>query len=79
MKHLALELRTHMENEDKDLTDLSNEYNSAGMFVNLTTQKVGELANTPAGRMTCYICCLVIFFFVVLWLLGWENCIITIV
>jgi len=69
MKHVALELRTHMQEEKSDLDNLQKGYDSADKLVEFTIKKVGELANSPAGRMSCYLCLLVLVFFIILYFL----------
>ena len=69
MKHIAIEMRQHFKDEKSDLDFLQNDYESAGQLVEKTIKKVGALANSPAGRMTCYMCGIVLLFLIVLYFL----------
>ena len=70
IKHIAHTLKNHLSDEKTVFDDLDNKFDKSNKLLKFTQAKMDQIMSSSSGKITCYLVAFIIFFFVVLYLLG---------
>lgn len=70
IKNIANTLKSHLSDEKTMFDDLDNKFDKSNKLLKFTQAKMDQIMSSSTGKITCYLVAFILFFFVVLYLLG---------